>query len=296
MSVDEILSALYDEIVRSVANLDVKNKVVPYFGGDYHIADLILDILNRFIANANIFVEVFGGSCYISQQVNIMRLHRGKPENVICNDKDKLLYKLYVVLRDRPRELAEKLAAWPYAREFYDIALALIDRCERDELDDLTCAALTYYILRSSITYGIKGSKGFLTTHGQGRRYVNAVAAIVKHAARLAGVVFECRDFAEIIPLYDREETTFYLDPPYVNISDTNYDEYRVRFTVRDLRRMAHLLRRVKGHWLLKIAVDNYRLIKDDLPPHQAMTHEVISNVEIGVEKRKKWQLVLAYA
>lgn len=291
MLVDEILDAIYEE-VRRYAGVVNSAKVIPFFGGDYRVADVLLVYIKQILGNY--FVELFGGSCYMSQLLNAMRLRTGRPKAVVCNDRDKLLYKLYVAVRDRPRELAQKLAAWPYSREIYNIALELLERCERDELDDITCAALMYYILRSSI---MRATQSFLSSvlRNSAREYINSVAVIAKHSAELAGVIFENKDFAEVINMFNYEDTTFYLDPPYVS-EDSRYHEYRVKFTVHDLRRMAKTLKSVKGRWLLKIAEDNYKLIKNDLPPHKADIHEVTSNAEITAEKRGKWRMVLAYA
>ena len=67
--VDEILEAFYNEILRHGYTNGVK--LIPYFGGDYYVADLILSRLRPIMGD--IYVEVFGGSCYIAQRINVMR-------------------------------------------------------------------------------------------------------------------------------------------------------------------------------------------------------------------------------
>ncbi|MEM1634033.1 MAG: DNA adenine methylase [Sulfolobales archaeon] len=285
--VDEILEAFYNEILRHGYTNGVK--LIPYFGGDYYVADLILSRLRPIMGD--VYVEVFGGSCYIAQRINVMRRASGKPKIIICNDKDRLLYKLYVVIRDRPRELASRLATWPYAREFHQLAVELLGACERDELDDVTCAALMYYVLRASIARFGGGFAVSLANHDHAETYTRSIATLVTNAAQLRGVHFESRDFADLVTRYDREETTFYLDPPYVGIN-----MYRVGFTRHDLHRLAKTLQGVKGRWLLKISQDNYMLIRDKLPPHRSETFEVTSYTEVTSDERRKWTMVLAYA
>ncbi len=59
----------------------------------------------------------------------------------------------------------------------------------------------------------------------------------------------ENKSFEELIPLYDKEETFFYIDPPYV--STESYYKNTGGFGVAEHKQLAALLFNVKGKFLL---------------------------------------------
>jgi len=65
--------------------------------------------------------------------------------------------------------------------------------------------------------------------------------------ARLSNVVIENQDFEKLIKHYDRENTVFYLDPPYY-MSEGMYAKI---FTMEDHIRLYKTLKNAKGKWLL---------------------------------------------
>lgn len=65
--------------------------------------------------------------------------------------------------------------------------------------------------------------------------------------ARLSNVVIENQDFEKLIKHYDRENTVFYLDPPYYQTEGM----YAQAFTKEDHYRLFETLKNVKGKWLL---------------------------------------------
>jgi DNA adenine methylase len=64
----------------------------------------------------------------------------------------------------------------------------------------------------------------------------------------LAGVVIEHLSWEEFIPRYDREGIFFYLDPPY-----WKKPFYRHIFVRADFERLAEVLGKVKGKWIMSI-------------------------------------------
>jgi len=65
---------------------------------------------------------------------------------------------------------------------------------------------------------------------------------------RLNGVFIENLDFETCIKKYDRKHTLFYCDPPYLHTSG-----YKYSFTIDDHKRLAELLKNIKGKFLLSI-------------------------------------------
>lgn len=74
-----------------------------------------------------------------------------------------------------------------------------------------------------------------------------AVNSILKISHRLKSVVIENADFGYIINRYDREDTLFYLDPPYYGTEDY----YTEKFSEEDHTRLKGLLDSMKGKFIL---------------------------------------------
>lgn len=120
-----------------------------------------------------------------------------------------------------------------------------------DTLTDLERAARFLYLQR--LSYGGKvESRTFGVDPGvSGSFNVTRLTPILEALhARLAGVVIECLPFEQFIPRYDRAETLFYLDPPYYG---TEGFYGRDLFARSDFERLADVLGRVKGKFLLSI-------------------------------------------
>src|SRR5205823_13184621 len=66
----------------------------------------------------------------------------------------------------------------------------------------------------------------------------------------LAGVVIERLPYADCIARYDRPETLFFLDPPYMG-SEHYYG--RGLFGPEDYARLAEILRGLKGRFLMTL-------------------------------------------
>lgn len=67
------------------------------------------------------------------------------------------------------------------------------------------------------------------------------------YAVRLQRVQVECCDALRIIKSRDREDTFFYLDPPYVGADQGHYDGY----SQDDFDNLLALLETIKGKFLL---------------------------------------------
>jgi len=279
--VEQVTSDVADYVLENYGGTRVK--LVEYPGGDYYI----FEDLNRVFtaAKADIFVEVFGGSCWCSLNVS-----RSKFKVVVCNDIDRDLITFYRLVRERPEEVARRLAILPFSRELLDIALEVL----RDRsADPVTRAVMLFYAIKTS--FSGKVGKGFKASKAwnRARVYANAVASVAEYAKRFRDVVLECRDFREVLKLYDSERTLFYLDPPYVG---EERDYYRFKFTVADLKAMATALRSVKGYWVLKISEDNYRMIKDVLPDHELSEVKCYLRMEkVKGEERSEYRYLVAH-
>jgi len=288
--VNNIVDIVSSEVSRYVLdNYSGSNsKLIHYSGGDY----FIFDDLNRIFMTAyktKTFVEVFGGSCWCSLNVS-----RSRFKVVVCNDIDQDLINLYKYVKEKPDELVKRLSILPFSREMLQIAKEILN--DRSS-DPVTKSVMLFYASRASF-FGAIGRKdvSFAVSRkaNAANKLASAISAIIEYAKKLRDVVLECKDFRDIIKLYDSEKTLFYLDPPYVGKGRETY--YRYRFTQADLTTMATLLKSIKGFWVLKISEDNYKLIKDTLPPHEVTEIKTSKNmIKVIDEERPEYIHIIAH-
>ena len=264
-------------------------KMVQMPGGDFHIAELLRPRLERLCVRRKCtFVEVFGGSGYMSQTVS-----REVFGNIVYNDVNDMLTTLYKYVKERPEQLALLLSLLPYSRAYYRIVSDLLKTCR--DFGSLAAAALIFYAYNSS--YAGKIGKGFAysvdPTKNEAREFKTRVWAVLRYAEAWRDVVIESLDFREAIKRYDSERTVFYLDPPY---PDRSKEYYGVEFTADDLRDLAAVLTQVRGRFLLKLDYKTYELVKDILPDGRYKV-EVVERVrhmkKVKDGQRDRWLLTL---
>lgn len=80
-------------------------------------------------------------------------------------------------------------------------------------------------------------------------------------AATVKNVLIENKDFEDLIKVYDRPSSFFYLDPPY----HTTEKYYDIEFTEDDHKRLASQLSQIQGKFLLSYNDDTFirELYKD---------------------------------
>lgn len=71
---------------------------------------------------------------------------------------------------------------------------------------------------------------------------------------RLKNVLIERKDFEDLITVYDRRNSFFYLDPPY----HTTEKYYDIEFTENDHKRLALKLSQIQGKFLLSYNDDMF--------------------------------------
>jgi DNA adenine methylase len=263
-------------------------KILKLPGGDYRIADLLLPRLESLCPDKCTFVEVFGGSGYMSQTVP-----RTKYNNVVYNDINSMLVALYKHVKENPEMLATIVSILPYSRAYYRIVCELL-KANRD-FGSLASAALIFYAYNTS--YQGKACRGFAyaidPAKNLARTFRNKIWAIAKYAETWRDITIENLDFREVIKKYDSERTVFYLDPPY---PDRARSYYGIQFTADDLREMATMLTQVRGRFLLKLDKSTYELISDVLSSDKYRV-EVFERKQhlqmVKGRRRGTWTLVL---
>jgi DNA adenine methylase len=263
-------------------------KIIRYAGGDFRIADLLHPRLEALCPSKCTFVEVFGGSGYMSQTVS-----RQKFTNIVYNDIDDTLTTLYKHVKENPEALAAVLLMLPYSRSYSRIITRLLNECR--DLAYLAAAAMTFYAINT--TYFSKIGKGFAYSiapaKNEARAYTSRALAVLKYAEAWRDVTIENLDFRDVVKKYDSERTVFYLDPPYVDRAEEYYGR---PFTADDLRDMAAMLTQIRGRFLLKLDYNTYKHVSDILSGDRykvEVFERVLHMKKVRGAPRRKWLLTL---
>jgi len=282
-----------DELKQQLAKIissKYSHKMINFPGGDYRIASVLLPRIEKLCTFKRCtFVEVFGGSGYITQKIN-----RNIFGNIIYNDIDDELTTFYKTVKEKPETLALLLTLLPYSRSFGKITKELLKTDK--ELSALVTAALLFYSINTSI-FGKKNTESFAYSihplENHARDFRTKIWAILKYADAWKDVIIENLDFRDVIKRYDSDKTVFYLDPPY---PDRANDYYGHPFTVNDLRDMAKILTMIHGKFLLKLDKETYTVIQDILPEGKynvELIERALLQQKVKGQPRGKWTLVL---
>jgi DNA adenine methylase len=218
----------------------ITRPVMRYPGGKYSIAEWVISHFPQH----QTYVELFGGAASVL-------MHKTKTRGEVYNDLNSDIVNVFRVLRDREQaaELMRLLKLTPYSYEEYQVAYDLCD-CPIER------ARRTIY--RSfaghgsdSVTRAKAGFRGFKNKESgitAAAEWSNYPEEVFKFCERMQGVTIENRQALKIIRLYDREDTLFYSDPPYViSTRSTSSVLYPYEMTDDDHAQLADALHQVKG-------------------------------------------------
>ena len=225
-----------------------------------------LEILMSFPLVVERYIEVFGGGATI-----LLAKQPSKFE--VYNDFNSDLVNMFRCIKDKPISFMKQAGCLPLnGRQEFQMLVDFLngkepdfsalneeievatDLFNKDDLSELINAlngkanmydvkrAVTFYKL---IRYSYGGSgKSF------GGRPVNLARTlenIYAIANRLSNVVIENKDFESLVKQYDRPNSFFYLDPPYVETEG----HYMVDFPREDHERLFNCLSNIRGKFLL---------------------------------------------
>jgi len=182
--------------------------VMRYHGGKFRLASWVMS----FFPEHYTYVEPFGGAAGVLLQ---------KPRSLseVYNDLDTDVVNVFRVLQDKEQalELERRIRVTPYSREEFDLSY-----------DSTECPIenARRTLIRAHMGFGSAGA----TKHKTGFRIDSArlygTAAhlwasypdeITNFIDRFQSVVIENKPAIEVIENHDREDTLFFVDPPYVH-------------------------------------------------------------------------------
>lgn len=212
---------------------------IQYYGGKFLLADWIL----KHLPNNDNYLDPCGGGA------SVLLLKPPSPLE-IYNDLNHHVYNFFMVLRDRPQELLEKLRLTPYSREEFDA-------CRTPSDEPLENARRFFVSSWMSISRApFDQHTGMRTSTYDGQSYSSPVHNFRDHvdgdnllnvAKRLSRVQIENREYYEIISRHDNENATIYMDPPYVHSTRVDKNKYAFEWTNDQHRECAEILRNCQG-------------------------------------------------
>jgi DNA adenine methylase len=203
-----------------------------WVGGKTKLASDIIDLIPQ---DHKTYIEVFGGAGSVLYQKEPSRLE-------VFNDINSELINLHRAIRNNPQSLSMYLNDLFISREIFDD----IKKRKMKPKNNIEAAAFYFYQLTQS--FGSKGDN-FAMSAKSGRKPKNIYRDFKKISDRLKGVTIENMSFSKLIPLYDKEDSFFYIDPPYV--ATEGYYKNTGGFEIEKHEELADLLSNTKSKFLL---------------------------------------------
>lgn len=229
-----------------------KRIVFPWFGGKYRHLKFILPLIPT---DATHFCDVFGGSASVLLNVDPYPVET-------YNDLDGDLCNFFRTLRDDGDTLIEQIALTPFSRE--ELGLAGLDDGTADPIE----RARRFFVRARQCRAGLAQTRGrergqwsFKILHTVGGKassvsaWLNSAEGLYEIAERLIRVQIENDSALNVIKRYDKPQTVFYVDPPYVHATRQSPKAYAYEMTDNDHRELGAVLRDVTG----RVVLSGYR-------------------------------------
>ena len=246
------------------------NSFIAWIGGKKLLRERVC---NNFPKEYEKYVEVFGGAGWVLFNEE----RAGKTE--IYNDYNSELVNLFRCIKYHQEELKRQLNYVLNSRELFQ---DFINQYSIRGLTDIQRAARFFAILKTSYASKMK-------CFGCVKRNIENMTGIFEEIQkRLNTVVIENLDFEKLINQQDKENTFFYLDPPYVN---TEKYYKNVNFTEEDHIRLYNTVKNIKGKFLISYNDCEYirKLYKD----FNIQEVERFSNLTAVLKEKKNFKEIL---
>lgn len=207
----------------------------PYPGGKTSYVDEIV----QYFQEHRRYVEPFGGSAAVL-------LNKPRSYIEVFNDINQDIVHFFKVLRDRREELQEWLRHCPYSRDLHEQWAREHFDGERPD-DEVERAGRWFYLRYTQYGGKVDRFSGFKTSikRNEARSLRGAIQHLDQVVDRLQEVTIENQDYRQVVERYDRPDTLFYFDPPYV---EADYNYYGTgRFNHQQL---VECLDSIDGRWL----------------------------------------------
>lgn len=207
---------------------------LPWIGGKRRIAKRLVGLLPEH----QTYVEPFCGGAQV-----FFAKPRSRVE--VLNDLDGELVNFLRVCQLHHQELARYLAFTTSSRRWFEMYAAQ----DPATLTDVQRAARFYYLQKHSFGGRIHGQNYHYSVSKPTNYKTDLIAeTLAAVARRLERVQLESWPYETVIERYDRPDTVFYVDSPYVGVR-----HYRHNLADDEFEKLAARLAGVKGKFLLSI-------------------------------------------
>lgn len=226
--------------------ISLNRSLICYEGSDTKLVPFLLQL----IPPHRCYVEVFGGGA-------ALLIHKSPSRVEVYNDIDAELVNMFMCIANKEcvKKMIEACKQLPFSRLVLDKTLAHELKVLPPSPDPYY-AALTLYKLRGQYLGKHRGGFAVSKERNHAADWQSITRGLRKYYMRLRKVVFEYKDFRDLIRIYDGHETFFYCDPPHHNAPalDTYYKHSS--WTEKDFHDLLNILKNIKGKFLLKYRWD----------------------------------------
>lgn len=217
--------------------------------GSPKIRDILLSLLPY--ENVQTYVEPYCGGA------SLFFAKRPHPVEVL-NDLDEQVVGLFRVMQDPETyaKLRHRMLHTLYARSEYLRAIEILETGQASLIETAWALLVASCQVTSQALNGLTPGRWrrCFTSRGSGPHNVSSwlarLALLPDWHRRLLMAQIDCRDALEVIRYWDREDTIFYLDPPYhPDVRPPGL--YRVEADGAHHEALVELLMRVRGHVIL---------------------------------------------
>lgn len=270
-----------------------KTKVSPplkWHGGKHYLASKIIALMPPHTH----FVEAYygGGSVMLAKD----------PEGVseVANDLNGNLYTFWLVLRKEEyfEQFKRMVEATPFSEFLFEACQKNI--AQNSFATDVDAAFNFFVVCRQSMSGRMKDFAPLSRTrtrrgmNEQASAWINAVDGLEAVHKRLRRVVILNQSALDVIRREDKEETLFYLDPPYLHETRVSTGEYAHEMSHADHRELLGTLTGIKGKFLLSgYDSELYREFENINGWHRRV-FELPNNSASGEVKRRMHEVVWA--
>lgn len=229
--------------------MEVKHPALKYFGSKWRIAPWIIKNLPQH----RLYCEPFGGAAAVL-------LRKPPSEKEVYNDLDGELVNFFQVIQSEEgaARLFKMASRTPYSREVFERAFQRypVEYSYHPIECALNLAIRSFMSVNSEAMW--KEKIGFsnrnhihpTSGHWAPREWRNWQRSIASLHKRFQNVIIENRDAIELIRAQDREDTLFYVDPPYVPQARSG-GGYKCDMTEAEHIGLLECLKNVKGRVVL---------------------------------------------
>lgn len=251
------------------------NSFLAYMGGKSLLAKTIIP---KFPEH-RCYVEVFAGAAWL-----MFKKDESISKVEVINDINKDLVTLYRVVKCHLEEFVRYFKWCLVARdEFYRLR-----KEEPETLTDIQRSARFYYLLKAGFAAKIKSPTFSVSPSRTPRMNLLRIEEELSEVhLRLSHVYIENRPYQEIFKRLDRDDTFFYVDPPYYGYEDYYGADV---FSRNDFETLRNILGSLKGKFALSINnVDPIRALFKNFRIEKVKT----SYTAAGANKKKRVEELL---